>query len=76
MLVSYESPALHPSISEEERKYIEDAIGESAKLMNPVTVRALDCRGGAGRDVRAQTCAASRSWLSGETGLEGKESGA
>lgn len=40
LLVSYESPALHPSISEEERKYIEDAIGESAKLMNPVTVRA------------------------------------
>lgn len=38
LLVSYESPALHPSISEEERKYIEDAIGESAKLMNPVTV--------------------------------------
>ncbi|XP_040108227.1 vesicular glutamate transporter 1 isoform X1 [Oryx dammah] len=37
LLVSYESPALHPSISEEERKYIEDAIGESAKLMNPVT---------------------------------------
>lgn len=31
---------MHPSISEEERKYIEDAIGESAKLMNPVTVRA------------------------------------
>uniref|UniRef100_A0A2K5QN16 Vesicular glutamate transporter 1 n=1 Tax=Cebus imitator TaxID=2715852 RepID=A0A2K5QN16_CEBIM len=38
LLVSYESPALHPSISEEERKYIEDAIGESAKLMNPLTV--------------------------------------
>ncbi|XP_058385777.1 vesicular glutamate transporter 1 isoform X6 [Diceros bicornis minor] len=37
LLVSYESPALHPSISEEERKYIEDAIGESAKLMNPLT---------------------------------------
>ncbi|PNI29286.1 SLC17A7 isoform 4, partial [Pan troglodytes] len=37
LLVSYESPALHPSISEEERKYIEDAIGEGAKLMNPLT---------------------------------------
>ncbi|ELK28589.1 Vesicular glutamate transporter 1, partial [Myotis davidii] len=36
LLVSYESPALHPSISEEERKYIEEAIGESAKLMNPL----------------------------------------
>lgn len=47
LLVSYESPALHPSISEEERKYIEDAIGESAKLMNPVTVRAQTCGAGA-----------------------------
>lgn len=46
LLVSYESPALHPSISEEERKYIEDAIGESAKLMNPVTVRAQACGAG------------------------------
>ncbi|XP_044540713.1 vesicular glutamate transporter 1 [Gracilinanus agilis] len=36
LLVSYESPAQHPSISEEERKYIEDAIGESARLMNPL----------------------------------------
>ncbi|KAF7480425.1 Hypothetical predicted protein [Marmota monax] len=53
LLVSYESPALHPSISEEERKYIEDAIGESAKLMNPVTVRGQ--AGRAGRDVRART---------------------
>lgn len=47
LLVSYESPALHPSISEEERKYIEEAIGESAKLMNPVTVRAPACGAGA-----------------------------
>ncbi|XP_059381183.1 vesicular glutamate transporter 1 [Carassius carassius] len=37
ILVSYESPAAHPTITPEERKYIEDAIGESAGLMNPVT---------------------------------------
>ncbi|TKS89973.1 Vesicular glutamate transporter 1 [Collichthys lucidus] len=30
-LVSYESPAAHPTISEEERKYIEESIGESAQ---------------------------------------------
>uniref|UniRef100_A0A672MZZ1 Vesicular glutamate transporter 1 n=1 Tax=Sinocyclocheilus grahami TaxID=75366 RepID=A0A672MZZ1_SINGR len=35
ILVSYESPAAHPTITPEERKYIEDAIGESAGLMNP-----------------------------------------
>ncbi|XP_016327665.1 vesicular glutamate transporter 1-like [Sinocyclocheilus anshuiensis] len=37
ILVSYESPAAHPTITPVERKYIEDAIGESAGLMNPVT---------------------------------------
>ncbi|XP_051738136.1 vesicular glutamate transporter 1 isoform X2 [Ctenopharyngodon idella] len=37
ILVSYESPAAHPTITPEERKYIEDAIGETAGLMNPVT---------------------------------------
>ncbi|XP_048029783.1 vesicular glutamate transporter 1 [Megalobrama amblycephala] len=37
VLVSYESPAAHPTITPEERKYIEDAIGETAGLMNPVT---------------------------------------
>ncbi|XP_057178084.1 vesicular glutamate transporter 1 isoform X2 [Triplophysa rosa] len=37
ILVSYESPAAHPTITPEERKYIEDAIGESAQLMNPLT---------------------------------------
>ncbi|KAI1884716.1 hypothetical protein AGOR_G00229280 [Albula goreensis] len=36
ILVSYESPAAHPTITPEERKYIEDAIGESAGLMNPL----------------------------------------
>ncbi|XP_043090940.1 solute carrier family 17 member 7a isoform X2 [Puntigrus tetrazona] len=36
ILVSYESPAVHPTISPEERKYIEDAIGESAGLVNPL----------------------------------------
>ncbi|XP_018418519.1 PREDICTED: vesicular glutamate transporter 2 [Nanorana parkeri] len=33
ILVSYESPATHPTISEEERTYIEESIGESANLM-------------------------------------------
>ncbi|XP_058873968.1 vesicular glutamate transporter 1 isoform X2 [Acipenser ruthenus] len=36
ILVSYESPAAHPTISEEERRYIEESIGESCKLMNPL----------------------------------------
>ncbi|CAF99693.1 unnamed protein product [Tetraodon nigroviridis] len=35
ILVSYESPAEHPTISDEERCYIEESIGESAKLMGP-----------------------------------------
>ncbi|KAJ1182074.1 hypothetical protein NDU88_007269 [Pleurodeles waltl] len=33
LLVSYESPATHPTISDEERRYIEESIGESASLM-------------------------------------------
>uniref|UniRef100_A0A8C4TMK6 Vesicular glutamate transporter 1 n=1 Tax=Erpetoichthys calabaricus TaxID=27687 RepID=A0A8C4TMK6_ERPCA len=36
IMVSYESPAVHPTITEEERRYIEESIGESAKLMNPL----------------------------------------
>uniref|UniRef100_A0A6I8R4I2 Vesicular glutamate transporter 1 n=1 Tax=Xenopus tropicalis TaxID=8364 RepID=A0A6I8R4I2_XENTR len=36
ILVSYESPAIHPTISEEEKKYIEESIGESTGLMNPM----------------------------------------
>ncbi|XP_067290734.1 vesicular glutamate transporter 1 isoform X1 [Pseudorasbora parva] len=36
ILVSYESPAAHPTITPEERQYIEDAIGESAGLVNPL----------------------------------------
>ncbi|MBN3300923.1 VGL2A protein, partial [Amia calva] len=35
ILVSYESPAVHPTITEEERNYIEESIGESAKLLGP-----------------------------------------
>ncbi|XP_012690949.2 vesicular glutamate transporter 2.1 [Clupea harengus] len=35
VLVSYESPADHPTITEEERTYIEESIGESAKLLGP-----------------------------------------
>lgn len=31
LLVSYESPAAHPTITEEERKYIEESIGDSAQ---------------------------------------------
>lgn len=38
ILVSYESPAAHPTITPEERKYIEDAIGESAGFLNPLHV--------------------------------------
>ncbi|XP_069479595.1 vesicular glutamate transporter 2 [Ambystoma mexicanum] len=33
LLVSYESPATHPTITDEERRYIEESIGESASLM-------------------------------------------
>ncbi|KTF94135.1 hypothetical protein cypCar_00025606, partial [Cyprinus carpio] len=36
ILVSYESPAAHPTITPEERKYIEEAIGETAGLVNPL----------------------------------------
>ncbi|MBN3315073.1 VGL2A protein, partial [Atractosteus spatula] len=35
ILVSYESPAVHPTITDEERSYIEESIGESAKLLGP-----------------------------------------
>ncbi|XP_016408337.1 vesicular glutamate transporter 2.1 [Sinocyclocheilus rhinocerous] len=35
ILVSYESPAEHPTITAEERCYIEESIGESAKLLGP-----------------------------------------
>uniref|UniRef100_A0A8C6UWA9 Solute carrier family 17 member 6a n=1 Tax=Neogobius melanostomus TaxID=47308 RepID=A0A8C6UWA9_9GOBI len=33
ILVSYESPAEHPTITEEEKRYIEESIGETAQLM-------------------------------------------
>lgn len=39
IFVSYESPAEHPTITDEERCYIEESIGESAKLMGPAEVR-------------------------------------
>lgn len=38
ILVSYESPAEHPTITEEERRYIEESIGESAQLMGAAEV--------------------------------------
>lgn len=38
-LVSYESPAAHPTITEEERKYIEESIGESSQ--HSVTVSTM-----------------------------------
>lgn len=41
--MSYESPAEHPSITDEERCYIEESIGESAMLMGPAEVRATKC---------------------------------
>lgn len=37
--MSYESPAAHPTITEEERKYIEESIGETAQ--HSVTVSAI-----------------------------------
>ncbi|XP_060694592.1 vesicular glutamate transporter 2.2 [Hemiscyllium ocellatum] len=36
ILVSYESPAAHPTITDEERTYIEESIGESAKLIGGI----------------------------------------
>lgn len=41
ILVSYESPAAHPTITDEERKYIEESIGESAQ--HTVTVIVHSC---------------------------------
>jgi len=38
ILVSYESPAVHPTITAEERCFIEESIGESAKLLGPAEV--------------------------------------
>uniref|UniRef100_A0A8C2SQ11 Vesicular glutamate transporter 1 n=1 Tax=Coturnix japonica TaxID=93934 RepID=A0A8C2SQ11_COTJA len=37
VLVSYESPAVHPTISSEERKYIQDSIGETPPLSQLAT---------------------------------------
>uniref|UniRef100_UPI00398EAF9C vesicular glutamate transporter 2.2 n=1 Tax=Pristiophorus japonicus TaxID=55135 RepID=UPI00398EAF9C len=36
ILVSYESPAAHPTITDEERIYIEESIGESASLVGGI----------------------------------------
>lgn len=41
LLVSYESPAMHPTITDEERRYIEESIGESANLLGAMEVRIL-----------------------------------
>lgn len=38
LLVSYESPAKHPTITDEERRYIEESIGESANLLGAMEV--------------------------------------
>ena len=38
ILVSYESPAEHPTITDEERTYIEESIGESAQMMGAMEV--------------------------------------
>uniref|UniRef100_A0A673HRL5 Vesicular glutamate transporter 2.2-like n=1 Tax=Sinocyclocheilus rhinocerous TaxID=307959 RepID=A0A673HRL5_9TELE len=43
ILVSYESPADHPTITDEERTYIEESIGESAKLLGANEVRDILC---------------------------------
>lgn len=44
ILVSYESPAEHPTITEEERRYIEESIGESAQLMGAMEVSSHSVR--------------------------------
>ncbi|KAF4091694.1 hypothetical protein AMELA_G00039370 [Ameiurus melas] len=36
LLLAYESPAVHPTISEEERTYIETTIGEGVNLMSAI----------------------------------------
>ncbi|MGH0126346.1 UNVERIFIED_CONTAM: hypothetical protein FKN15_069169 [Acipenser sinensis] len=36
LLFAYGSPAVHPTIDEEERTYIETSIGESANLLNAI----------------------------------------
>ncbi|XP_075857391.1 vesicular glutamate transporter 2 isoform X3 [Microcebus murinus] len=41
LLVSYESPAKHPTITDEERRYIEESIGESANLLGAMEVGML-----------------------------------
>ncbi|ETE64923.1 Vesicular glutamate transporter 2, partial [Ophiophagus hannah] len=41
LLVSYESPATHPTITDEERRYIEESIGESANLLGAMEVGML-----------------------------------
>lgn len=38
VLTSYNSPAEHPTITDEERRYIEESIGESAQLMGAMEV--------------------------------------
>ncbi|KAJ8381278.1 hypothetical protein SKAU_G00020560 [Synaphobranchus kaupii] len=39
LILAYESPAVHPTISEEERTYIETTIGEGVSLMSTTEVR-------------------------------------
>ncbi|XP_073706702.1 vesicular glutamate transporter 3 isoform X2 [Garra rufa] len=41
LLLAYDSPAIHPTISEEERTYIETSIGEGANLMSTTEVGIL-----------------------------------
>ncbi|XP_064813920.1 vesicular glutamate transporter 2.1-like, partial [Oncorhynchus masou masou] len=37
ILVSYESPEVHPTITAEERRYIEESIGEGQELFGPAS---------------------------------------
>lgn len=39
--MAYESPAEHPTITDEERLYIEESIGEGAKLVGATEVSML-----------------------------------
>lgn len=42
--MAYESPAEHPTITDEERLYIEESIGEGAQLLGATEVSKLLCK--------------------------------
>lgn len=48
LLLAYGSPAVHPTITEEERTYIETTIGENVHQMSATEVRKYQLSGGFG----------------------------